>query len=160
MNTETLRLFYKPKNIKFLFIGESPPTSGDFFYKKSNMTIYTRKTFEKVYGISFSDHISFLDFFRDAGCYLDDLSHISVDDKPSVERERILKDSISGLASRIKTYKPKVIVIALRRIENYVKEAINIANIACPIYTLPFAGNGHQNKYIQELAIILKKHMR
>lgn len=142
-----------------LLVGESPPANGGFFYRKSLMTIYTQTAFKKIYKIKSSDQKLFLKYFHDVGCYLDDLSHIPVDDKPKTERGRLLKEAIPALSRRLKCYKPEVIAIALKRIEKYVREAIDKADLSCPIYTLPFAGNGHQNKYIDELSKILKRHM-
>jgi hypothetical protein len=45
MDTEKVRMSYKPGNIKMLLVGESPPASGDFFYVRSMMTVYTAKVF-------------------------------------------------------------------------------------------------------------------
>ena len=86
MDTEKIRISYKPENIKLLLVGESPPAGGEFFYVKSLMTVYTSRAFEGVFNQSFT----------------------------------------------------------------------NVA--AYPIYTLPFPGNGHQNKFIQEFSNILEKH--
>lgn len=160
MNIEELRLSCKPESIRLLFVGESPPASGDFFYNKSRMTIYTQRAYEKACGISFSDHKSFLDYFQNSGCYLDDLSTIPVDDRKSSEREEILQKSIAAFSSRLKDYRPDAIIIFLKKIEAYIKEAYNEAQLTCPIYTLPFPGNSHQNKYIDKLTEILKKHMK
>lgn len=160
--TEKLRQQYKPDKIRLLFIGESPPDSGDFFYeedKKSNMTNYTQQAFEKAYKISFSNHVEFLRYFQEGGCYLDDLSHEPVDKKPQSEREEILKQSKTALSARLKEYKPEVIIIALKKIEKYVKQAIKEAFLSCPTYTLPFAGRGHQKKYMDALTEIIKRHM-
>lgn len=160
MNTEEIRESYKPLNINLLLVGESPPASGGFFYKKSHMTTYTSRAFEKAFGRSFSDHLSFLNFFRDKGCYLEDLSHIPVDDKPSSERKKILQDSIHNFSLCLKQDNPQIIVIVLKKIEGYVKEAIDLAKITCPVYTLPFPGNGHQNKFIHELTDILEGNLK
>ena len=160
MNIENIRESFRPKRIRLLFIGESPPASGKFFYLKSAMTTFTSYAFEKTYNKKFSGSEDFLDFFKTCGCYLDDLSHIPVDDMPSEQRERILIDSISALSDRLKTYSPEIIAIALKKIERHAKKAINKASLSCPVYTLPFAGNGHQNKYIEELVNILERHLR
>jgi hypothetical protein len=37
MDIEALRLSYKPEHIKILFVGESAPASGKFFYKGNSM---------------------------------------------------------------------------------------------------------------------------
>ena len=49
MDTEKIRISYKPENIKLLLVGESPPASGEFFYVKSLMTVYTSRAFERAF---------------------------------------------------------------------------------------------------------------
>ena len=73
-------------------------------------------------------------------------------------REGTLEQEIVQLSTKLKDYKPEVIVIVLIKIDQYVKKAIKIAELSCPVYTLPFPGNGHQNKFIQEFSNILEKH--
>ena len=43
---EKIRASYRPENIKVLFVGESPPESGDFFYVESLMTTFVSRPFE------------------------------------------------------------------------------------------------------------------
>jgi hypothetical protein len=160
MDTETLRKSYKPDQIKLLFIGESPPQSGNFFYHKSSLTSFTSRAFEKVFDRVFSDIHSFLIFFRLSGCYLEDICLEPVDKLPPKERTMMLKDSIEYFSRRLKEYSPEAIVIVLKRIESPVKQALRKAKISCPIYTLPFPGFGHQKIYIRKLRKILKNHLQ
>jgi hypothetical protein len=159
MNTELIRQSYRPASVLFLLVGESPPASGKFFYVNSNMTVYTARAFEKAYGKSFASTQDFLDFFKKCGCYLDDLSHIPVDALSKGQRGKCLRENIEGLAQRIHEVCPQVIAIALRRIESYVRTAINKAGCSSKVFVLPFAGNGHQNKYIDQLSFILKEYL-
>lgn len=160
MDTEALRKFYKPDLIKLLFIGESPPASGKFFYHKGSMTTFTSRAFEKVFDRVFSDTSSFLRFFQHSGCYLEDICLEPVDKSPPKERAMMLKDAIEYFSSRLKEYSPEAIVIVLKRIESHVKEALRKAKISCPVYTLPFPGFGHQKNYIRELRKILQSHLQ
>jgi hypothetical protein len=160
MDTEALRESYKPFQIKLLFVGESPPASGKFFYHKGAMTTFTSRAFEKVFNRVFSDTHSFLNFFRLSGCYLEDMCLEPVDKMTPKERTMMLKDSIEYFSSRLKEYSPEAIVIVLKRIESHVKEALKKAKISCPIYTLPFPGFGHQKNYIKELCKILQNHLK
>jgi hypothetical protein len=73
---------------KILFIGESAPANGKFFYVKSNMTTHTMRAFEKALGAQFEDIDNFHSFFMSRGCYLDDLSLVSVIGLERKERER------------------------------------------------------------------------
>ncbi len=160
MDTETLRKSYKPDRIKLLFIGESPPRSGNFFYNKGSLTNFTSRAFEKVFGRVFSDTQSFLIFFRLSGCYLEDICLEPVDKLPPKERTMMLKGSVEYFSVRLKEYSPVAIVIVLKRIESHVKKALRKADICCPIYTLPFPGFGQQKNYITKLCEILQNHLQ
>ena len=160
MDTETLRNAYKPDQIKLLFIAESPPQSGNFFYHKGSMTTFTSRAFEKVFDRVFSDKHSFLNFFRLRGCYLEDVCLEPVDKLPQKQRTMMLEDSIEYFSGRLKEYRPEAIVIVLKRIESQVKKALRKAKISCPVYTLPFPGFGHQKIYIKELRNILQNHLK
>lgn len=160
MDTEALRESYKPIQIKLLFVGESPPASGKFFYHKGAMTTFTSKAFEKVSSRVLSDTSSFLNFFQHSGCYLEDICLEPVDKMTPQERTMMLKDSIEYFSSRLKEYRPEAIVIVLKRIESHVKEALKKAKISCPIYTVPFPGFGHQKNYINKLCEILQKYLQ
>ncbi len=159
MNIEELRKSYKPQKIKLLLIGESASESGKFFYLESSMTTFTQRAFENTFKLSFKNHREFLQFFKKKGCYLDDLSSIPVNRMPPLRKEEVLSGSILSLAKRLTSYKPEIVVIVLKRIERKVNEALDLSCIKCKRYTLPFPGNGHQNKYIQKLSRILKSHM-
>jgi len=160
MDREKLRESYKPSKIRLLLMGESAPASGRFFYQKSLMTVYTSRAFEEVFEKPCPNPASFLDFFRATGCYLDDLSVVPVDKMTRSRRERVLKESIEALAGRIRDHNPGVIAIVLKRIEPHVREAIRKAGVSCPVYTLPFPGNGHQSRFIRGLVEILKRYIK
>ncbi len=158
MDTERIRKLFKPDKIKLLLVGESPPASGQFFYVQSLMTKYTSRAFEKVFRISFNDTMSFLIFFQNQECYLEDLTTTPVNKMPKVEREKLLEQGIIRLSKKLIDFDPEAIVIVLKKIERYVKNAIGIAGLRCPVYSLPFPGNGHQNKFIKELSSVLENH--
>lgn len=124
MNIEAARESFRPKQIRLLFIGESPPASGKFFYINSAMTTFTSYAFEKAYNKKFSNTEDFLNYFKTCGCYLDDLSHIPVDDMPSEQRERILIDSVPALSDRLKIYSPEITVIALKKSKDMPKRLL------------------------------------
>lgn len=159
MKTEEIRKAYLPSSVRILLVAESPPASGKFFYVDSAMTSYTMKAFEKALGLEFNSTAHFLEYFRDCGCYLDDLTETPVNDIQGIKREQHLKVGIPSLAERIKQMQPSVVVTVLKKIEKHVIEAINKSGVVTETHTLPFAGNGHQKKYIEELAKILKQHL-
>jgi hypothetical protein len=68
---EKTRLKYKPKNIRFLFVGESMPAGGTFFYfENSNLYKYTKEAFLQNFDWPEKD---FLKLFKSNRFYLDDL---------------------------------------------------------------------------------------
>jgi hypothetical protein len=160
VDTEALRKSYKPDQIKLLFVGESPPASGKFFYYKGAMTTFTALAFEKVFDRVFPDTSSFLKFFQHIGCFLEDLCLEPVDKMNPKERTTMLTDATESFSHRLRDYSPEAIVIVLKRIEPYVKEALRKAKISAPIYTLPFPGFGHQKNYINKLYEILRTHFK
>lgn len=46
---ENIRERFRPSKIKVLFIGESAPASGDFFYKEDSLCGYTQQSFAKIF---------------------------------------------------------------------------------------------------------------
>jgi hypothetical protein len=158
MDTEKVRVSYKPEKIKLLFIAESPPASGQFFYRRSMMTTYTSRAFAQVFNRSFDSATDFLNFFQKKDCYLEDMTSTPVNKMSAVDREKTIEMGISQLTEKIRVYIPEAIVIMLRKIERYAKKAITSAGVTCPVYTLPFPGNGNQNKFIHGLIVILHRH--
>jgi hypothetical protein len=67
---EATRLSFRPERITTLFVGESAPASGDFFYYgKSAMTRCLKEAIENA--LAKTD--DFLEKFKRYGWYLDDL---------------------------------------------------------------------------------------
>ena len=159
MDTESIRKSYQPEKIRLLFIGESPPASGKFFYVKSGMTTFTQKAFERALNKSFADTPSFLDFFQSKGCYLDDMTEVPVNAMAKGEREAILMAEVMGLSKRLEEYGPEAVIVVMKRIEPYVRLAIDLAQINCPVHVLLFPGQGQQNKYVEKLSDILREHL-
>ena len=70
-SVETVRAHYRPKTILTLFIGESAPYSGDFFYfGNTALTGYMHKAMGAA-GLGGAG--DFLERFKSYGWYLDDL---------------------------------------------------------------------------------------
>ncbi len=159
MDIEVIRHRYRPDRVKLLLVGESPPANGKFFYLRSPMTTFTSRPFEKRYGVSFSSNAEFLDFFRERGCYLEDLCLEPVDRLDRAEREAKLRSSVDEFANRLRTLQPEVVAIVLRKIDKYVREAVARSGVDARVYTLPFPGNGHQNRFIDELQMIVGRHL-
>ena len=158
MDTEALRHSYKPDRTRLLFVGESPPASGGFFYDKSTMTTYTAQAFEKAYNITFPNTANFLSFFKGKGCYLDDISTTPVDNLHGKDRKEVILNALDGFTNRLNVYNPEVIIVILKRIGQYVKSSVQEAGIESPVYVLPFPGMGWQNIYKRQLIEILNHY--
>jgi hypothetical protein len=150
---------YLPKQVRLLLVGESPPASGKFFYCGGPMARYTAGAFEDAYGVRFPnspDCKEFLAFFKEHGCYLEDLSVAPVNTMSRAERIARLKESVPRLSPRIRELNPEVVVAVLRRIEPFVREAIELAGGNPAFRVLPFPGQGHQKNYVTGLSEIVK----
>ncbi len=138
--------------------GESPPASGGFFCNGSGILFAsTERAFSQALGASFATSDEFLRFFSCAGCFLEDLSHSPVDRLPPREREQALEDCVEPFAARLRTLSPELIVVFLKKIAPFVGRAARLAGTPSEsIHVLPFPGMGNQNRYVAELAPILR----
>lgn len=156
---ELIRLRYLPPNgVKVLFVGESPPAGGTFFYHAdSNLFRYTKEAFCTAFKYSGTDE-AFLDFFRDLGCFLDDLCHEPVNRLNNVERRRVCKNSVAGLATRMEGYSPEFIIVLMKGIGDYVRHSLDLAHMSkINQVSLPYPSHGNQRRYIIELINVLKE---
>ena len=159
MNIESIRNSYMPDKINLLLVGESPPSGGDFFYIKSNMTKFTARAFELAHSVNFpeNDQKAFLEYFKKCGCFLDDISHEQLDKLYQEIRERKLAESVTGFAERLFKFQPAFVSVVVKRVEIHTRIALAIANVDAPISVLPFPGYGHQNKYIKAMERIIRE---
>jgi hypothetical protein len=156
---EEARLSWQPDKTKVLFIGESPPRGGTFFYlANSCLYEYTKKAFFEVYGKDFKLGAEFLQFFKSSGCYLDDLCLQPINDLSPPDRRLKRANSVAGLAERIKKESPDVVIVVIKKIKKEAVKAINLAQVGeLPTYFLPFPGQRWQNEYVKELKTVLYK---
>ena len=154
---ENVREQHRPAHVAVLFVGESPPASGGFFYFGSGIVFSsTQRAFRDAFRVSFDGPAEFLRFFRDAGCFLDDLSHAPVDHLPQPERWRALDGCVEAFAARLRVLAPTLVVVFLKKISPLVERAAALAGIASErVCALPFPGNGNQNRYVAQLVGLL-----
>jgi hypothetical protein len=157
-NLEHLRRRFKPAVIRVLFVGESPPAGGTFFYQgNSNLARYTEEAFAAAYERRFKNSAAFLRFFKGLGCYLDDLCLVPVNNLERAERVEHRKAGIEPLAGRLATYRPQAVVAVMRAIEPHVQDAVRRAGLdLTPVHGLPFPALGHQPRYVRSLADLLQ----
>ena len=149
---EKIREDFKPAAIATLFVGESAPAGGTFFYCREKPS----RLFEAM-KIAFNGNASFLDKFRDSGFYLEDLVEESVNKADKRIRRARRREGIPSLARRIRCYepKPKAVVIVMCAIRPMVQEALCLAELFCETHCVPFPAFGHQTRFHNEMKRII-----
>jgi hypothetical protein len=161
---EQLRRRFLPTQVRVLFVGESPPAGGTFFYS-ANSILYeaTKDAFRR--GVpTLVRGANFLERFKAMGCYLDDLCAEPVNQwklTNSVAREKRLRareDNESTLTNRIREYAPREIVVVMKGIEPNVRRTAEQAGFGDhPIHPLPFPRREHRARYVDELSHLLRQ---
>jgi hypothetical protein len=147
---EEVRQSYRPDRITTLFVGESAPHGGTFFYNQdSGLFREIRKAFR--------GDASFLDDFERNGFYLDDLVSEPVNHLGNKDRRRLCHAAVSSLVARLRDYNPQAVVILLRSIEPMVRSSIRDAGLSCQIYCTPYPGFGNQGRFHDAMTEIIPK---
>jgi hypothetical protein len=155
---ERLRRSFLPARVQLLFIGESPPASGRFFYAgDSGLYRAMRMAFQNA--DSTVDDENFLAAFRSRGCYLTDLCHEPVDRLAPSTRRRSRSDGEKSLALEIARLQPGIIAPVLRSIVPNVENAAARANWRGEILPFPYPGrwSRHRDAFIQALLPVIQR---
>jgi len=128
-----------------LFVGESPPASGRFFYSR-NSGLYRalRDAFRHV-DESIGDE-NFLAMFQAAGCYLIDACGRPVDRMEPAGRRSACLAGEALLARRIRSLQPDSIVTLVRSIRENVERAALRAAWTGTMLTVPYPGRWIQHR--------------
>jgi hypothetical protein len=155
---ERLRQSFRPPRIQLLFIGESPPASGRFFYS-GNSGLYRamRAAFQNA--DAEIDDENFLAIFCARGCYLTDLSHEPVDHLEPPLRRTICGDGEKFLAREITRLQPEIIAPVLRSIAGNVENAVARANWQGEILQFPYPGrwSRYREAFINALVPVIRR---
>ncbi|MDA9410584.1 hypothetical protein [Bradyrhizobium sp. CCBAU 45384] len=152
IDVEFIRASYRPERITTLFVGESAPASGDFFYFGNNaMLQHMKRATEAVLG----EGDDFLGRFKSFGWFLDDLVLTPVDKLAPPERRAKCVAATSSLRDRIVAYRPLAIVSMLVSIKRIVEAAAKAAGSNAPVYGVPFPGMGQQRRFHTEMIKII-----
>jgi hypothetical protein len=152
-SVETTRSRYRPKEILTLFVGESAPSGGTFFYyDNSQLARYMKRAMEAG-GLEVGN--DFLGRFKAYGWYLDDLVLTPVNNLKGPQRTKKCRDAQDSLALRIAEYRPMAIVSVLLGIKGIVEAAAIASGTNARLFATPFAGNGQQSRFHSELLRIL-----
>ena len=136
---EQLRNRHRPQPVQLLFIGESPPASGRFFYHgDSGLYRAMREAFQAADPSIYYE--SFLAAFQALGCYLIDLCREPVDHLDPQSRRAACQAAEASLASTIARLRPLTIATIVRSIEANVLNAVARANWQGTMIHLPYPG--------------------
>jgi hypothetical protein len=150
---ERLRMRFRPARVRLLFVGESPPASGRFFYRSdSGLYRAMREAFLAV-DPAISD-ATFLGAFQASGSYLIDLCREPVDQLDSRSRRAACEAGEGSLSRAIARLEPSKIVTVVRSIEANVRRAALRAGWRGPLLHLPYPGRWarHKEVFVAELA--------
>ena len=150
---EDLRRRFRPARVRLLFIGEAPPASGRFFYRRdSGLYRAMRDAFHAIDPAV--NEQTFLSLFQSAGCYLIDLCPDPVDRLDPQSRRATCRNSEPALALSIARLDPLMILTVVRSIEDNVARAVSHAGWHGPFVHLPYPGrwSRHRNVFVATLA--------
>ena len=147
-NFENVRKSYRPRRITTLFVGESAPHGGTFFYNRNSGLF---REIQKA----FNGKELFLEDFRRNGFYLDDLVLEPVNHLERRDRISLCRESVSSLSKRLSSYKPQAVVILLCRIKPMVMGAMVEAGLSYQPHCTPYPGFGNQRRFHQAMAEII-----
>ena len=166
---EDLRQTFLPAHVRVLFIGESPPAAGTFFYAgDSGLFRATRDVFYDVFD-GCERFETFLDCFAALGCYLEDLCHDPVNHLTNrvagghAKRLAARRAGEAGLAQTISELQPAVIVVLLKGIMKNVSRAAAAAGRAgVELHDLTYPSRWHRHRlaYRSELTGLLRDLVR
>ncbi|MBI5606898.1 MAG: hypothetical protein HY879_26505 [Deltaproteobacteria bacterium] len=136
---ERLRESYRPERVRVLFVGEAPPASGAFFYRRdSGLYRALSTTFEEAFPrLRGRD---FLAVFCDLGCYLVDLCGRPVDRLEPRERKKVRRMGEARLAETVRRLRPLAIVVLLRSINENSARAEGVAAWSGVRIVVPYPG--------------------
>jgi len=169
----TARNKYKPGKVNVLFIAESPPSSGGYFYAEK--TIGKDHLFrETMKALEFwpihrpmrkgCDKRRMLNEFRSIGFFLIDACEIPVDRLRSRERRLSTVQGALSLPRRVKSLDPDRILIVEKTVFKPARQVLSDAGFGNRILNtkpLPFPCHGNQRKYRMMLKqLIAKKNPR
>jgi hypothetical protein len=160
LKRERLSRSYRPSRVRILFVGESPPASGRFFYQAdSGLYRAIREAFVSAFPAL--DPRDFLQSFRDLGCYLVDLCPTPIDHLSSASRKKAHRSGELQLSKTIRKLRPRILIILLRSIVPNVQCAAQSANWSGQTVTFAYPGRWfhHRAAFVRRMAPILRKNL-
>jgi hypothetical protein len=145
---EELRKSFHPDCITTLFVGESAPESGRFFYSSNSSLFRAMKR-------AFGNQEAFLQDFQKKGFYLDDLVLTPINKLEKHERSRLRKEAVPELAKRLIEYKPRAVVVVMKAILPVVRKAMGVAGISFEPFCVPHPAFGNWARFHSAMTKII-----
>jgi hypothetical protein len=144
---ELLKSFH-PDCITTLFVGESAPVSGRFFYSGNSSLFRAMKR-------AFGNRETFIEDFKRKGFYLDDLVLTPINKLERRERSRRRQNAVPELAKRLVEYKPKAVVVVMRAILPKVRQAMQLAGMSYEPFCVPHPAFGNWTHFSNAMKEII-----
>jgi hypothetical protein len=157
---ERLRRRYRPNAVRILFVGESPPASGRFFYRMDS-GLYRAVRDGFVAAFPALGAAGFLESFRDLGCYLVDLCAQPVDRLGKEQRQQACLAGEARLTRSIRRLQPAVIITVVRSIGTNVERARQRANWTGLHVQVSYPGRWHRHRaaFLEALIPVLQREI-
>jgi hypothetical protein len=124
-----LKQKYKPQKVDILFISDGKPVNNRYFYlKNSSMYRAVKEAFTRAFGAFESDD-EFLQAFVELGAYFESLTLEPIKFLPPKEQVAAREQGVEPLAKRIAEMQPRLIIISIKAIEKYAREAIRLSGV-------------------------------
>jgi hypothetical protein len=124
-----LKQHHNPENVQLLFIADGMPVNNRYFYRKnSSMFRAVKDAYTQVFG-EFKTDDEFLKFFKEMGAYFESLTMEPIKFLPPKEQVKAREEGVKPLADKIAEMQPRLIIISLKTIEKYAREAIQLSGI-------------------------------
>jgi hypothetical protein len=158
---EAVRARYRPDEVRLLFVGESPPASGRFFYNRDSGLYGAMLGAFQAVDHSISED-NFLDVFKRSGCYLTDACRQPVDRLDPVARRNACSAGEKTLASRIRRLQPGIIISLVRSIKRNVENAASAASFEGTLLNTPYPGRWirHREEFLKILTPELRRLLK
>ena len=167
-NYEVAREKYLPARVRVLFVAESPPNSGSFFYfrrtnGRDNLFRETMRAlgFWKI-GVPMRknmDKTALLGKFRSRGYYLIDVCGTPVDKLPAMLRSKQVRQGLESLIERVRRLRPERVLVVKVSIYDKVKVALAAAGLSSRLVNrgpIVFPSHGNQAQYRRQLRNYLR----
>jgi hypothetical protein len=133
--------------VRLLFIGESAPASGRFFYQADSGLYRAMRDAFHMADPAIDDE-NFFVVFQGLGCYLVDLCRRPVDGLDPKSRRAACRAGERSLSNMIIELQPAMIATLLRSIEENVARSLVPTGWRGPIVHLPYPGRWARNKKV------------